>query len=151
MVSWDSWLLRPRLLGVEGVDGILGVGMFEMDEWAEWLVTRDSGRLYRDTAVPVSETGSRVGRARSCAGWNLGRREVAGGGFVVVWAEVVVFVKVSVVAGRFEGLVARCILCLTFRLSVDLPVLKTSPSPISIPAKKSSLAAARLAAWRSPE
>lgn len=56
-------------------------------------------------------------------------------------------VNVNVVCVLLAGLVGRGpVLCLIFRFNVNFLLSKTSPSPISIPEKKSSLAAARFAA-----
>jgi len=32
MFSWDSWVRRPLRLGVEGVEGVVAVGVLEMDD-----------------------------------------------------------------------------------------------------------------------
>jgi hypothetical protein len=43
--SWDSWVRRALLLGVEGADGGDGVGMLDVDDCVVWATVRDSGRL----------------------------------------------------------------------------------------------------------
>ncbi len=70
----DSTGLKPRLLGVDGV-GVVGVGMEEIELCAE-CPSRDPGRWTRETGAPLSETGSKFERARSCEAWNLGNREI---------------------------------------------------------------------------
>ena len=124
----DSAVLKPRLLGVDGV-GVVGVGIDETEVCAE-CPNRDPGLWKRDTGAPLSETGSKLERARSCEGWNLGSLEIVPCVFVLV--------KLRVIVVLFDGLVGLWGFCLMLRLSVSLAESKTSPSPISKSSKKLS-------------
>src|SRR5271155_664960 len=62
----DSAFRSPLRLGVDGATGMDGDGIAEMDACAACWPSRDSGLLYRETAAPLSETGSRLERTLSC-------------------------------------------------------------------------------------
>lgn len=110
--------------------------MLVTEDWAE-CPTLDCDRLWRFCiGPPVSETGSSDEGKRSCPR-GRGNLEFTGGDGLLV--------KVSDMAafGR-EGLLLRVDFIFMFLLTVSLPELKTSPSPISSPERKSSLKAACL-------
>lgn len=111
------------------------MGIFVRDEWAACPI-RDCDLVDLDAiGPPLSDTGSNRALTRSC---------FCGCG-IFVWPAEALFVNVNVVAGRL-GLDCLVVLCLIFRFSVSLPESKTSPSPSSMPVKKSSLADADLSA-----
>lgn len=135
-----------RLGVIEGIicidDGVDGVGTLVEGGCAECPPRRELGLRILVTGPPPSDTGSKVDGVRSCPPGGLGIFDETGCDLLV---------KVKVMAVLLAGLAGRAVLCLILRFRVSLLESKTSPSPISIPEKKSSLADARLAACCSPE